>query len=486
TLRKWLFEGEDAFKLLENPLEPTYGFENYSYKLLKNLGVFDLAGQEFERWFEEEQEIFDESDIIINVLDARNATKIVSDYILKAITIQKSRSPNANIFFLVHKVDLIDEIQKEKLEQVLHRLSKEIEQNHKFSLNWYFTSIKSEYLTTAVNAFVDLMQKSGLASESQLNTELIKLNADIFQLLVDQEKVAIENIRERLKYKFQKDPTDIQVLIKSYRDAGLLKFEDIDKVKMLSLTNEGRAYYNKVITSFEGLSSVDKEIEPIPENKQNLPEYWIFGIMISDSNGKTLIVAETAGESLTVALNKAKNPQFDLELIPMFLNAMSKFAEEINVQDLSSFRVQGANIKMSSLSKQDLTLTVFSHPDFQIDYLKDEFNKLFDIFLTRFASDIKKFDLTGNATSFLAFIPETINYINSVVEKYLRIQEDIDKFDTDKAKQLYAELNQIKEDNKPLEEQLRIKSLKLNLLEIIIAEDPIAFQKLEAEIVSMI
>ena len=33
-------------KLLENPLEPTYGAENYNYEFLKNLGVVDLAGQE--------------------------------------------------------------------------------------------------------------------------------------------------------------------------------------------------------------------------------------------------------------------------------------------------------------------------------------------------------------------------------------------------------------------------------------------------------
>ncbi|TFH27183.1 MAG: hypothetical protein E4G98_06370, partial [Promethearchaeota archaeon] len=170
TLRKWLFEGEDALKLLENPLEPTYGFENFSYKMLKNLGVFDLAGQEFERWFEEEQEILDESDIIINVMDARNATKILTDYVLKAMTLQKHRSPTANIFFLIHKVDLIDEIKKTKIENALDNLTKEILLNHNFTLNWYFTSIKSEYLSTAVNAFVELMQTSGLAKEAQLNT----------------------------------------------------------------------------------------------------------------------------------------------------------------------------------------------------------------------------------------------------------------------------------------------------------------------------
>ncbi len=486
TLRKWLFEGEDALKLLENPLEPTYGFENFSYRLLKNLGVFDLAGQEFERWFEEEQEIFDESDIIINVLDARNATKIITDYVLKALVLQKKRSPAANVFFLIHKLDLIDDIKQNKLQKALDKQTKEILRDHNFSVNWYFTSIKSEYISTAVNAFVELIKKSGLASEDQLDADLIRLNAELFQLLIAKDLVPIDYFHDQLRYRLQKDPNDVQLLIDSYREAGLLQYQEIDNSLMMSLTDDGRAFYGKVLKSFEGLTLEEKVVEPIPKDKQKLPEFWIFGIMISDCNGKTLIVAETEGESLKDALNKANNPQFDLELIPMFLNAMSKFAEEINVQDLSSFRIQGANIKMSSLSKQDLTLTIFSHPDFRIDHSKDDFNRLFDEFLTQFESDIEIFGITGNATRFLEFVPEARNKIISIAEKCLRMEEDLAKFDSDKAKLLYGKLNQIKEEDYSLEEQLQIKTLKLKLLETIIAEDSLAYQNIEQEIVSMI
>ncbi|MHA1672626.1 MAG: ADP-ribosylation factor-like protein [Promethearchaeota archaeon] len=486
TLRKWLFEGEDALKLLENPLEPTYGFENFSYRLFKNLGVFDLAGQEFERWFDEEQEIFDESDIIINVLDARTATKIITDYLLKALVLQKKHSPAANVFFLIHKLDLIDEIQKNKLQKALDKQTKKILRDYNFHVNWYFTSIKSELISTAINAFVDLIQKSGLASDSRLDTDLIRLNADLFELLIDKEFIPLDDFHNRLRYKFQKEPKEVQVLIDSYREARLLQYHEIDNSTNISLTEEGRAYYDNVLRSFEGLTLGEKVVEAIPVDEHKLPEFWIYGIMISDCNGKTLIIAETEGESLKDALNKANNPQFDLELIPMFLNAMSKFAEEINVQDLSSFRIQGANIKMSSLSKEDLTLTIFSHPDFRIDHLKNDFNRLFDEFLTQFERDIEIFGITGNATKFLQFVPEARTQIISVVEKYLRMEEDIAKFDVDKAKQLYGELNKIKEEDYSLEEQLRIKSLKLKLLETIIAEDPISYQEIEQEIVSMI
>lgn len=99
TLRKWFFEGENIFKLLENPLEPTISYENKSYRFIQELYVFDLAGQEVDRWFGNQQEIFDESEVIINVIDARSAPKIITDYITKALPLQSSRVKDADIFF---------------------------------------------------------------------------------------------------------------------------------------------------------------------------------------------------------------------------------------------------------------------------------------------------------------------------------------------------------------------------------------------------
>src|SRR6056297_2894433 len=89
TLRKWFFEGTPAYQLLENPLEPTMGFETFNYKLFKKLGVFDLAGQELARWFNGEATIFNNSDVIINVLDAASSTEDLLDYIDQALEVQE-------------------------------------------------------------------------------------------------------------------------------------------------------------------------------------------------------------------------------------------------------------------------------------------------------------------------------------------------------------------------------------------------------------
>ncbi|MHA1844461.1 MAG: hypothetical protein ACTSWE_09400, partial [Promethearchaeota archaeon] len=58
TLRKIFFEGENTKKLLEYALEPTYGEESIILRLPKiheEIGIFDLAGQENERWLESEE-----------------------------------------------------------------------------------------------------------------------------------------------------------------------------------------------------------------------------------------------------------------------------------------------------------------------------------------------------------------------------------------------------------------------------------------------
>ncbi|WP_371803447.1 ADP-ribosylation factor-like protein [Candidatus Lokiarchaeum ossiferum] len=485
TIRKWLFEGESLFKLLENPIEPTYGFENYSYNLLQNLGVFDLAGQEQERWFSEDKNVFNDSDIILNILDSRHAPKITVDYIRKAIALQPVQSKQANIFFLIHKIDLIDEIQLLKIKDHIEAYRKEIKKNYKTDLNIYYTSIKPEHLYTTINAFVDVFRKSGLDNEGEMDTKLIQLNINLFNTLKTQKVLSLERLISNL----ETSKSTLQTLISSYETANFLRTKKMDKQTLVYLTEKGEVYYEQVLKSFLDLSNKDlasKKAAPVSEDQKFEPEKLIYGIMISDSNGKTLIVAETKKCSLRDALNKADNPQFDLELIPMFLNAMSKFAEEINVQDLSSFRVQGGNIKMSSLSKKNLTLTIFTHPDLDMEFVKEDFSIMFEDFMHNYEPYLASFMKTGNATKFLDFIPDAVDLIKSIVAKYLKITSDITPFDLNEAKGIYSKLNQVDENALSMESQLQIKSLKVKLLETILAEDAQGFSLIEKDVLQFI
>ena len=55
TLRRVFFEGESSRKLLEYAIEPTYGKETLILDFSQSIGIFDLAGQENERWLDSEE-----------------------------------------------------------------------------------------------------------------------------------------------------------------------------------------------------------------------------------------------------------------------------------------------------------------------------------------------------------------------------------------------------------------------------------------------
>ena len=418
-------------------------------------------------------------------MDSRHAPKIIVDYIRKAIALQPVQSKQAKIFFLIHKIDLIDEFQIAKIEEHIENYKKEIKKTYKTDLNIYFTSIKPIHLYTTINAFVDVFRQSGLDNEGEMDTKLIQLNIDLFNTLKTQKVLSLE----RLVANLETSKSTLQTLISSYETACFLKTKKMDKQTLVYLTEKGEEYYEQVLKSFLDLSkknAISERTTPEIEAQKFEPEKLIYGIMISDSNGKTLIVAETKGESLKDALNKADNPQFDLELIPMFLNAMSKFAEEINVQDLSSFRVQGGNLKMSSLSKNTLTLTIFTHPDVDMDFVKEDFSIMFEDFMQNYEPYLERFEKTGNATKFLDYIPEAVELIKKIASKYVKTTSDISPFDVDEAKKIYGKLNQVNENSLSVESQLQIKSLKVRLLETILAEDAQGFSLIEKDILQFI
>ena len=108
TLRKIFFEGEDRSKLLEFGLEPTHGQESVFLKLSEDIGIFDLAGQENVRWLEtEEKSIFDETKILIVVIDITSPIEDILNFAEKIIEIRNDLTPSSFIYLLLHKKDLI-------------------------------------------------------------------------------------------------------------------------------------------------------------------------------------------------------------------------------------------------------------------------------------------------------------------------------------------------------------------------------------------
>ena len=84
TLRKIFFEGENSSTLLEYTIEPTHGQESVLLKLREEVGIFDLAGQENQRWFEtEERTIFYNTTLILVVIDITTPLYNILNFINK-------------------------------------------------------------------------------------------------------------------------------------------------------------------------------------------------------------------------------------------------------------------------------------------------------------------------------------------------------------------------------------------------------------------
>jgi hypothetical protein len=137
---------------------------------------------------------------------------------------------------------------------------------------------------------------------------------------------------------------------------------------------------------------------------------------------------------------------------------------------------------MSSLSRKNLTMTLFTHPDMNMEYIKEDFSTLFDYFLEEYQEFLEFFSKTGNATKFFDFIPQAEKELHKITQKYQKIKKEMGKFNIEDAKKLYAQLNETNETNLALEDQLHVKSLKVQLLEAILADDMQTISRIEKDI----
>ena len=166
TLRKIFFEGENVTKLLEYALEPTYGEESLILRLPglnEDIGVFDLAGQENERWLEtEDKSIFCNTKVILVIIDITLELDRIIDFIKKIILIRDELTPITSIYVLMHKIDLVTQ-------NTLTGIKNDIFKNFpdKKRVEFKFTSLKKQYFSQTFTDFIDIMKTIMVDNESE-------------------------------------------------------------------------------------------------------------------------------------------------------------------------------------------------------------------------------------------------------------------------------------------------------------------------------
>ncbi|MFX1568749.1 MAG: hypothetical protein ACFFCV_10330 [Promethearchaeota archaeon] len=110
------------------------------------------------------------------------------------------------------------------------------------------------------------------------------------------------------------------------------------------------------------------ELEPQQNKKEDFSAPPFIGCLLSDKNGKTIASFEIYKGALDLFIKKnmkdeSKRESFNIDLIPMFICALERFSEEINIQNVPYLNLEGTNIKLHSIFELDnFTVIFFLNP----------------------------------------------------------------------------------------------------------------------------
>ncbi len=127
STKKFFFEKMQEEQLLNTTIEPTLGFETSYYHLMDlNVALFDTAGQELDRWYDESEPVLEGSDLIVfffSVEDWKENPQKVNLYFQRLVQLKKKKEDiGKNLIAFCHKFDLIKENQPEFKKQVIEFL----------------------------------------------------------------------------------------------------------------------------------------------------------------------------------------------------------------------------------------------------------------------------------------------------------------------------------------------------------------------------
>lgn len=123
----------------------------------------------------------------------------------------------------------------------------------------------------------------------------------------------------------------------------------------------------------------------------------IIGCFVADKNGKTLFKYEIFKGALDSYLkkdieNEERKNSFDVELIPMFISALERFSQEINIKDLRELKLKGSNIKVQTVFTFDNYSIIFIlNPIVNLSLIEDRIKNYFNYLFNVYALDFKNF-----------------------------------------------------------------------------------------------
>jgi len=475
TLRKVFFEGENSSNLLEYALEPTYGEESLIVKLPrlnKDIGIFDLAGQENQRWLDsEERSIFNNATLILVVIDITLGLDYIEEFVKKITKIRNLLTESTMIYVLIHKIDLVSQNDLKKINSgVINTFSNEK------SIGFMFTSLKQPFYTQTLSYFIEIIKncfKDETADEGLMFNVIDESLKIINQ--IDEDLTISKNT---LKDKLNMPEKLLDYLIEHLILKDHIQISKIKNKEVLSLTDKGRLNFKNVIRQFSSEGNTSYATEPIQNqigSVENVPPF--IGAIIADKSGKLLLKIELFENALEkYLLNKEpndKNNTVDLELIPMFMSAIEKFSLQINIDDLTGFNLEGNNLKMQIYGYDIFTVIVFTNPNINLKPISNKiinfFNDLFKDYPVEFENAVK----AGKIDSLFPLQEIGKDWLKNLNQSYRDLIINLEIYDIEQAKSLYTKIddiyNKVETEFSILLE--KIKKMKVNLMAAITEED---------------
>ena len=462
TLRKIFFEGENPSKLLKYSLTPTHGKESILLKLKENVGIFDLAGQENQRWYETEaKSVFFDTQIIIIVLDTSSSKEEMVSFTKKVLTLKNEITPTSLVYLLIHKIDLIS---KDQLTYIKDKLNDEF-RNEKL-LKIAYTSIMKDSFLSTFTLFTEILKQSiGFEKDEDEKYSLKFLEYIVSILDIIEKNVVIT--KEEIQKKLRLPEYIFNNFIEYLKKMEFLEVSTLNNKSVVSLTKSGKNYFDEIVGKF----SIDalKNFKNIIESPkiEEIPPF--LGFLIADRNGRTLMSSEVYEGSFNLFLRYENDleKRNELDLIPMFISALEKFAEEINIRNLPGFKLEGSNLKIHTTKYEICTFCLFMRNDVNFETVKNYVFDWFDNLMETHKTKIEMSIQSGNMLYSNSLKDDTKKWLNKLTKIYNNLVINLEVYDFEQVKKLYQKLDDLysKIDFKYSLILEKLKKLKLDLME---------------------
>lgn len=263
TIKKVYFDKVDPWELLQNPLGPSRGFSSniYSYSN-SNLGIFDLAGQENDRWLSDKgKEVFSKTSAIFCIFDINNSIESIIEFLIKIYKVKKElKLESCHINAFLHKIDMANPT------YVFHKIKKLkqfIENQHRFrdDIQIFLTSIKKDYFYSTFSIISDILNDLYKKGNIPMKNDDFKSLKEDFSRIIGDDTLSdyvVEKNGQNSKYDTSMVGLDLKIL----ETTGLIK--RCSKTQYFQLTE--RAHYLKLGWEEEKIKNSDLNLKEKTNN----------------------------------------------------------------------------------------------------------------------------------------------------------------------------------------------------------------------------